>query len=191
MIISKPNVYRNCERKKFIEELCWIGHGEKNSGMGRGVITWIQPRFCHLVVMSAIFFFVNKPAERISFSTAHAKRILLLEAERARTSSASFKSKGNELKRTSTGPVTLASPPGIKPWSLRSVGNVLDYGSSAALSLGGLFGSKEVFVGKRGDQETATGKSHRLGYLFGLQDMGHALLIFIGAPIVEWFSCHR
>ena len=109
-----------------------------------------------------------------------------MEAERARTSSASFKSKGNELKRTSTDPVTLASPPGIKPWSLRSVGNVLDYGSSAALSLGGLFGSKEVFVGKRGDQETATGKSHQLGYLFGLQDMGHALLIFIGAPIVEW-----
>ena len=88
-----------------------------------------------------------------------------------RTISASFKSKGNELKRTSTGPVTLASPPGIKPWSLRSVGNVLDYGSSAALSLGGLFGSKEVFVGKRGDQETATGKSHQLGYLFRLQHM--------------------
>ena len=75
--------------------------------------------------------------------------------------------------------MTLASPPGIKPWSLRSVGNVLDYGSSAALSLGGLFGSKEVFIGKRGDQETAT-------HLFRLQDMGHALLIFIGTPIVEW-----
>ena len=82
--------------------------------------------------------------------------------------------------------MTLASPPGIKPWSLRSVGNVLDYGSSAALSLGGLFGSKEVFIGKRGDQETATGESHQLGHLFRLQDMGHALLIFIGTPIVEW-----
>ena len=82
--------------------------------------------------------------------------------------------------------MTLASPPGIKPWSLRSVGDVLDGGSSATLSLGGLFGSEEVVVGKRRDQEAATGKSHQLGHLFRLQDMGHALLIFIGTPIIEW-----
>ena len=82
--------------------------------------------------------------------------------------------------------MTLASPPGIKPWSLRSVGDVLDGGSSATLSLGGLFGSEEVVVGERRNQEAATGKSHQLGHLFRLQDMGHALLIFIGTPIIEW-----
>ena len=53
--------------------------------------------------------------------------------------------------------MTLASPPGIKPWSLRSVGDVLRDGSSAAWSLGALFGSEEVLVGERGNQEAATG----------------------------------
>ena len=82
--------------------------------------------------------------------------------------------------------MTLASPPGIKPWSLSSVGDVLDDGSSVALSLGGLFGSEEVVVGERRYQEAATGESHQLGHLFRLQDMGHALLILIGTPVVEW-----
>ena len=82
--------------------------------------------------------------------------------------------------------MTLASPPGIKPWSLRSVGDVLRDGSSAAWSLGGLFGSEEVLVGERGNQEAATGEGHQLGHLFRLQDVGRTLLVFIGAPIVEW-----
>ena len=56
--------------------------------------------------------------------------------------------------------VTLASPPGIKPWSLRSVGDVLNDGSAAAWSLGGLFWSEEVLIGERGYQEAATGESH-------------------------------
>ena len=59
-------------------------------------------------------------------------------------------------------------------------------GKGSPLGPGLVNGSKEVFIGKRGDQETATGTSHQLGYLFRLQDMGHALLIFIGTPIVEW-----
>ena len=82
--------------------------------------------------------------------------------------------------------MTLASPPGIKPWSLSSVGDVLDDGSSAALSLGVLFGSEEVVVGERRYQKATTGESHQLGHLFRLQDMGRALLILIGTPVVEW-----
>ena len=59
-------------------------------------------------------------------------------------------------------------------------------GSSAAWSLGRLSGSEEVLVGERGNQEAATGEGHQLGHLFRLQDVGRTLLIFIGAPIVEW-----
>ena len=65
------------------------------------------------------------------------------------------------------GLVTLASPPGIKPWSLRYVDGVLDDGSSAAWSLGRLFGSEEVLIGERGYQKSAAGESHQLGHLFG------------------------
>ena len=82
--------------------------------------------------------------------------------------------------------MTLASPPGIKPWSLRSVEGVLDDGSSAAWSLGRLFGSKEVLIGERGYQKAAAGEGHQLGHLFWFEDMGHTLLVFIGTPVIEW-----
>ena len=39
----KKNLLRSFARSVMVR---------KNSGMERGVITWIQPRFCHLVVMS-------------------------------------------------------------------------------------------------------------------------------------------
>ena len=44
------------------------------------------------------------------------------------------------------GLVTLASPPGIKPWSLRFEEGVLGDGSAAAWSLGGWFVPEEVFL---------------------------------------------